>query len=153
MLLTKQDMSIFVNKCKNMPKYTSGHNSQGGRWNEPKFGTTKFLNTVNICAKNRKGQEFFFVELIWNDPVYQISEQSNDVFVFYDNFFCLMKRRKTKQTKKKKPQEKKWRNSANIQGFTSRKHLARFSLNLECEVMTLAGISTANISWFCWSVT
>lgn len=35
---------------KKMQKQTSDHNSQGGRWNEPKFGTPKFLNNINICA-------------------------------------------------------------------------------------------------------
>jgi len=49
-------------------------------------------------------------------------------------------------------EEKKWRNSANIQRFISRKNLAQFSWNLECEVMRLADVSTEEISWLHWSV-
>jgi len=53
--------------------------------------------------------------------------------------------------KQQQQQKKKQRNSANIWRFISWKHLAQFIL--ECEVMTLADISTAKISWFRWSVT
>jgi len=74
--------------------------------------------------------------------VYQISGQLDNTFLFYDNFCCLTKRRKQKR---KKNEETQW-------SFISQKHLAQFSWHSECEVMTLAGISTAKISWFRWSV-
>jgi len=46
--------------------------------------------------------------------VYQISGQSDNKFAFYDNFYCLTKRRKTNQQKKQ--QEIKQRKSANFEG-------------------------------------
>jgi len=52
-----------------------------------------------------------------------------------------------------KIRKKTQRNSANFRSFISQKRLPQFSWNLECEVMTLAGISTAKIVWFCKSVT
>jgi len=49
-----------------------------------------------------------------------------------------------------KKKGKKRRNSANLRRFISWKCLVQFSWNLECKVMTLAGISTSKIVWFCW---
>jgi len=69
----------------------------------------------------------------------------------YDNF-CYKKKKNNNNNNNKK-QEKKSASFSKVNSYQSRKYLTQFSWNLECEVMTLAGISTAKISWFRWSVT
>ena len=51
---------------------STGHNLKGDQWNQPNFGVGKFLYRAHVCAKfheNRKGSGFFFVDLVWNDPI------------------------------------------------------------------------------------
>jgi len=55
-------------------------------------------------------------------PIYQISTELDNVFVFYNNFHTLTKRRETKPI---------------FEGS----YLVQFSWNLKCEAMILAGIS------------
>jgi len=64
---------------------------------------------------------------------YQISRQSENGFVFYDNFHTLMKRKKKRKTRRKKNQILKI-------------HVLEMP-GMKCEMVTLAGISTAKIVW------
>ena len=59
----------------------SGHNLKGDQRNEINFGVRKFLDRVHVCAKfheNRKGSGFFFVDLLWNDPMRIIGKQFHE---------------------------------------------------------------------------
>ena len=100
-----------------------------------------FYHTAELIFNLRlyQSKHTWYQDLPMHHQITSLSD--NALCILYGNFRILMKR------------QKKWVNLANFWKFIYQKHLVQFSWNLECGVLILEGISTAEITQFCWSST
>ena len=68
-------MAVWMMRCRLLLQKLTGHISEVSNQNKLNFGLVWFPYGPNMCAnfqRNLRGWRFFFVDLVWNDPIVRL---------------------------------------------------------------------------------